>query len=125
MLRERLAKASLMMKIVTMVSLAVFLTSIGIGIVEYFYFSRQLDEQAKKEVAASARVVESQFRAMKDKVQALASMLANSPGMSEAVKEKKIDTLKETIRNALRDREGMFITILDKDGTVILRGHSD
>ncbi len=125
MFLEKLTKASLTTKIVGMIGITVCLTSIIIAIIGYFYLSSHLDAQAKKDVTVSSRVVEARFVALKNKVTAVASVMANSPGMAEAVKEGKSDFLREFAKTTIKGQEGMLITIADKDGNVVARGHSD
>ena len=125
MFLAKIKKASLQKKIVGMIGIAVCLTSILIAGIGYFSLSRHLDGQAERDVAASSRVVESHYNGLKNKVMAIASIAANSPGFAEAVKEKNGKTLREFAATVLKLQEGMLVTIADKEGNVIARGHSD
>ena len=125
MFANRVVRASLTTKIAGLIGVTVCLTSIIIAAIGYSYLSRYFNEQAKKDVAVSSRVVESQYNALRNKMMGFASIVANSPGIAQAIKDGKGGSLRESASEMIKQQEGMLITIADKNGNVIARGHSD
>ncbi len=118
-------KLPLSKKIVGTIIFAVLFTSIIISLTGYFILSRHLNQQAKKEVMTASWVVESHHNLLKEKVLMTASLLAGNPSVATALKEGKGEFLRELAGNIVKEQEGMLITIADKDGVVVARGHSD
>ena len=118
-------KASLTTKIAGMIGITVCLTSLLIAVTGYFYLSGHLNEAAKTELIVSSRVVESQYNSLKSKVMAVASVMANSPGIAEAIKEGNGGFLQRFAATVAKGQGAMFITVTDKNGIVLARGHSD
>ncbi len=118
-------KQTLLVKITGMVILTVLIVSVTISAVAYYFLSSNLNRQAKEEAATASKVVEASLNAVKDKTIMIASLLANNPNVSAAVKEGKGDFLQKFAGDIVKSQEGMLITIANKDGNVLARGHSD
>ena len=118
-------RQTLMMKITGMVIVTVLVVSGTIAGVAYYFLSSNLNRQAKEEAATASRVVEASLSGLKEKTMMIASLIANNPSVSEAVKEGKTDFLQKFASDIVKSQEGMLITIANKEGNVIARGHSD
>ena len=93
MFANRVVRASLTTKIAGLIGVTVCLTSIIIAAIGYSYLSRYFNEQAKKDVTVSSRVVESQYNALRNKMMGFASIVANSPGIAQAIKDGKVPVM--------------------------------
>jgi methyl-accepting chemotaxis protein len=118
-------KRTLLVKITGMVILTVLVVSGAITGVAYYFLSNNLNRQAKEEAATASRVVEASLSALKEKTMMIASLIANNPSVSSAVKEGKVDFLQNFTSDIVKSQEGMLVTIVNKEGNVIARGHSD
>ncbi len=118
-------KQTLLVKITGMVILTVLVVSGAIAGVAYYFLSNNLNRQAKEEAAIASRVVEASLSALKEKTMMIASLIANNPSVSSAVKEGKVDFLQNFTSEIVKSQEGMIVTIVNKEGNVIARGHSD
>ena len=118
-------KQTLLAKITGMVILTVLIVSGTIAGVAYYFLSSNLNRQAKEEAATASRVVEASLGALKEKTMMIASLIANNPSVAAAVKEGKTDFLQKFASDIVKSQEGMLVTIANKEGNVIARGHSD
>ena len=118
-------KQTLLVKITGMVILTVLIVSFTISAVAYYFLSSNLNRQAKEEATTASRVVEASLNTVKDKTMMIASLMANNPSVAAAVKEGKTDFLQKFAGDIVKSQEGMLITIANKDGSVLARGHSD
>ncbi len=118
-------RQTLMMKITGMVIVTVLVVSGTIAGVAYYFLSSNLNRQAKEEAATASRVVEASLSGLKEKTMMIASLIANNPSVAEAVKEGKTDFLQKFSSDIVKSQEGMLITIVNKEGNAIARGHSD
>ena len=96
---------SLSKKIVGTIVFAVLFTSIIISATGYFILSRHLNEQAKKEVITASQVVESHHNLLRNKVLITASLMANNPSVTAAVKEGKSDFLEQLAKRRKRSTQ--------------------
>ncbi len=91
----------------------------------FYFLSKGFDEQAEKEIAMTSRMIQANFDALKEKVKGTAASFAGRPDVAAAV-EKKDTAVLQNLGKTLMANEGLgFVTIADKDGNVIARGHSD
>lgn len=91
----------------------------------FYFLSKGYDEQAEKEVAMTSRMIQVNFNDLKEKVKGSAASFAGRPDVAAAM-EKKDTAYLQNLSKALMVNEGLgFVTIADKDGNVIARGHSD
>jgi len=118
-------KQTLLMKITGMVILTVLVVSGSIAGVAYYFLSSNLNRQAREEAATASRVVEASLKALQEKTMMIASLIANNPSVSSAIKEGKTDFLQKFASDIVKSQEGMLVTIVNKEGNVIARGHSD
>jgi methyl-accepting chemotaxis protein len=118
-------RKTLLAKITGMVVITVLIVSGTISGVAYYFLSSNLNKQAKEEAATASRVVEASLSGMKDKTMMIASLMANNPSVASAVKEGNSGFLQKFAGDIVKSQEGMLITIANKDGNVLARGHSD
>jgi methyl-accepting chemotaxis protein len=119
------SRMSISRKLIGTVIFTVLFTGIIIALSGYFMLSGPLNEQAKKDVVNASRVVEWHQNLLKNKVVMAASLVANNSSVAMAVKERKGEFLQQFAKNVLKNEKGMLITIADKSGNVVARGHSD
>ena len=119
------ANVSLTGKIIGLIVLTVLIVG-GATFGSAFYFiSKGYDEQAEKEIALISKMIQTNFDDLKEKVRGSAASFAGRPDVVAAV-EKKDTAALQAIGKTLMTNEGLgFVTIADKEGTVVARGHSD
>jgi len=116
---------SLTGKIIGLIIMTVLIVG-GVTFGSAFYFlSKGYDEQAEKEIAMTSQMIQVNFNDLKEKVKGSAASFAGRPDVVAAI-EKKDTAYLQNLSKALMANEGFgFVTIADKDGNVIARGHSD
>jgi methyl-accepting chemotaxis protein len=119
------SRGTLFAKITGMVISAVVVVSIAVTAVAYYVLSSNLDQQARDRGTATSKVVEDTLNSLKDRVAIVASFLADNAEVKAAVKEGKSDFLRNLTKDILKNQPGILITIADKNGNVLARGHSD
>ncbi len=113
-------------KIIGLIVAAVLGVTVASFGTTYYFLSQTFDELGKKELAKDADVIQGQIENLREKISALAAFSANTPGVVKAVQERNSEFLKEFSREAMKNTgAGIFVTISDKKGNVIARGHSD
>jgi methyl-accepting chemotaxis protein len=122
---EILRRWSFSKKIVGLTAVTILALSATIFATTYVFIYRSLSDQARKEALANAAIIESQVEYLKGRLAMAASLMAVNPEVATAVKEKKSDYLQQFSKSVMKNLDGMFITIADKDGNVVARGHSD
>jgi methyl-accepting chemotaxis protein len=115
-------RMSLSKKLVgTMIFTVLFISTLSL----YVMLSPHPNEQAKRERSTASRVVEPHHSPLRNQVLIAASLMAGNPSAAMAVKGGKSDFLQQFVTYVMKSREGMLVTIADKNGNVIARGHSD
>jgi methyl-accepting chemotaxis protein len=115
---------SLSKRIVGVVILSVLIGSVS-ALISSFVLMRGFNDQAQRDVDQFSAAVQQQLDTYRDRCRDLASQFAGRPDLAEAVK--KGDTAyvqkiaKETVKGAFVN----VLTIADKTGKVVGRGHSD
>ncbi len=116
---------SLAGKIIGLVIMTVLIVGGATFTSAFFFLSKGYDEQAEKEVAMTSRMIQVNFDDLKEKVKGSAASFAGRPDVVTAV-EKKDTAYLQKVGKTLMDNESLgFVTIADKEGNVIARGHSD
>ena len=116
---------SLTGKIIGLVGLtALIVGGATFGSASYF-LSRGYDQQAEKEIDMTSRMIQANVDTMKENVKGTAAAFASRPDVAAAL-DKKDTALLQNAAKTLMANEGLgFVTIADKDGNVVARGHSD
>ncbi len=118
-------KLSLSKKIIGLVIVTVFVVSGAIFGITYFFVSRDSDEQSQREVGMSAEAVQGNLDGLKEKIMTAASLMASRPDVASAI-EKKDTLYLQRLSKEIMTKNGVgFITVADKDGNVVARGHSE
>jgi methyl-accepting chemotaxis protein len=91
----------------------------------FYFLARGYDKQAEKEIAMTSKMIQANIDGLKEKVKGTAASYAARPDVVAAL-DKKDTAYLQNIAKTLMINEGMgFVTIADKDGNVVARGHSD
>ncbi len=117
-------RANLLTKITGLVFISVLLVGGGNFIANRHFLSKSLDEQNIKEVGTSADLVASQFEAQKKNLIATAYFMATNPDVISHVAAGDTPWLQNYSRQVMQQTGLESITISDKQGTAIARGHS-
>jgi methyl-accepting chemotaxis protein len=91
----------------------------------FYFLSKGYDEQAEKEIAMTSRMIQVNFEDLKKKVKGTALSFASRPDVVEALGKNDTAYLQKLGKELMVNEEIGFVTIADKDGIVIARGHSD
>jgi methyl-accepting chemotaxis protein len=107
----------------------VILTALTIGITifgtAYYYLLKGYDEQAEKEIAATASAVQVSINEMMDNMKRHAVSFAAQRDVAEAVEKKDTAYLQQVGKTYMTNNAIDVLTIADVEGNVIARGHSD
>jgi methyl-accepting chemotaxis protein len=107
----------------------IVLTALVVGGVTFgaaFYFlAKGYDAQSEIGIALTSGTIQARVDDMKTKVKGNTAAFAGRPDMAAAL-EKKETAYLQSAAKTLMAQEGLgFVTIADKDGNVVARGHSD
>ena len=117
-------RANLLTKITGLVFISVLLVGGGNFIANRHFLSNTLDEQNIKEVGTGADLVASQFESQKKSLIATAYLMATNPDVANHVAAADTPWLQNYSRQVMQHTGVESLTISDKQGTVIARGHS-
>jgi methyl-accepting chemotaxis protein len=118
-------KLSLTGKIIGLVILTALIVGGATFASSFYFLSKGYDEQADRDIALASRIIQSNIDDLQKKVKGTASAYAARPDVVAGI-EKKDTAYLQSISKTLMANEGLgFVTIADKDGNVIARGHSD
>ncbi len=121
----RTTTISLTGKIIGLIVLTVLIVG-GASFGSAFYFlSKGFDEQAEKEIALTSRMIQANFDDLKEKVKGSAASFAGRPDVAAALEKKDTAALQGLGKTLMANEAMGFVTIADKDGSAIARGHSD
>jgi methyl-accepting chemotaxis protein len=119
-MKLRLSKRiiGLVVAVVCIVSGATFGTT-------YFFVSKDSDEQSQREVGISAEAIQESLEGIKEKVMAAASQVALRLDVASAIEKKDVLFLQQLGKEIITKSKIDLITIADKNGNVVARGHSE
>jgi len=107
----------------------VILTVLVVGGVSFgsvFYFlTKGYNEQAEKEIALTAKMIQANIDDLMERVKGTAGSFSVRPDVIAAVEKKDTAYLRGIAKPLMANEKLGFVTIGDKDGNVIARGHSD
>jgi len=107
----------------------VILTVLVVGGVSFgsvFYFlTKGYNEQAEKEIALTAKMIQANIDDLMERVKGTAGSFSVRPDVIAAVEKKDTAYLRGIAKTLMANEKLGFVTIGDKDGNVIARGHSD
>lgn len=104
-------------------------TVIAIGVCilasSYYLFSRAGKDQAQRDVITLADSVEYHVNDLTAKIDAVAQLTAGRKDLAEAIAKGDTAFVQSLGKEVMRSSKVGFITIADKDGKVVGRGHSN
>jgi sensor histidine kinase regulating citrate/malate metabolism len=119
------SKFSFSAKIVGMVILAVLVVSGTVFTVTYLSVSKGIDEQAQREIAFVSSAVELSVVDVREKAKRQTNSFAIRPDVVSAIEARNATYLQQVAKQYIQENGLGLMTISDKDGVVIARGHSD
>jgi methyl-accepting chemotaxis protein len=122
---EEKMKLALSKKIIGMIALTILLMSGVIVSLTYYFVSKGLKEHTQKEVQILVNAVQYSLDDLKDKAMAVAYSFANRPDVISAIQSKDTPSLQNLGKEVMGKQKMGFITVSDKDGNVLARGHSE
>ena len=112
-------------KITGLVVFATMITGIATFGTAYYFLLTAYDEQAEKEIAATAAAVELSVNEMTERMKRHALSFAAQRDVAEAVGKKDAAYLQQIGKEFMAHNGIDILTIADAEGNVIVRGHSD
>ena len=117
-------KLSLSKRIIGAVIISVIIGSTA-ALISSVILMRSFSEQTQKDVEQFSTAVQGQLDAIKEKCREAAYQFAARPDVAEAVKRGDTAYIQKVAREFLTSGTVNVLTIADKDGKVVGRGHSD
>ncbi len=118
-------RLSFSQKIIALVQLAVIVVGGATFGVAYYLFSNAFDEQAQRGIDLAMTAVQGSLNDITGKLKAHALSFASRPDLAEAVEKSDTQLLQRIARQLMTDNGLEVLTIADREGKVIARGHSE
>ena len=118
-------KVSLSTKIIGLVVTAVFTVGACLFASTYYFVDKGFQDQTQQEIARQADAVQLHFDSITARMAAAAKLTASRRVLAEAIEKGDTAFVQKLGKEVMRDSKAGFITIADKDGNVVGRGHSD
>jgi len=118
-------KLTLSKRIIGLVIVAVCIVSGATFGTTYFFVSKDSDEQSQREVAISAEAIQESLEGIKERIIAAASQVALRLDVASAIEKKDALFLQQLGKEIITKSNVNLITIADKNGNVVARGHSE
>ncbi len=115
---------SLSKRIVGVVIISVLIGSVS-AVISSFVLMRGFNDQAQRDVEQFSNAVQQQLDTYRDRCRDLASQFAGRPDLAEAVKKGDTGYVQKIAKDSVKGAFVNVLTIADKDGKVVGRGHSD
>ena len=119
------SKLSLAGKIVGLVLLTVAILGFSTFGLVYYFLSSGYDKQAEKEIGTTAGTVQGAVNEAMAKMKMHATAVAADPRLAEAMTKKETTTLQGLGKTFMSSAGVDFVTMVDLEGNVLARGHSD
>jgi methyl-accepting chemotaxis protein len=116
---------SLSTKIVGIVVVAVIVVGLTLTACTYYFLNRVYNEESRSEITRLAGLVQGHVNDETQKIATVAQMAAQRYDLAEAIEKGDTAYVQKTGKEILRDSKISLITIADKEGKVVGRGHSD
>jgi len=91
----------------------------------YYFFSKSFDEQAQKKMELISVEIQRTLNDLLDRVKRHAASFSTRPDLAEAVERKDSKLLQKLGKDLMTDNRLDVLTIVDTEGKVIARGHSE
>jgi methyl-accepting chemotaxis protein len=121
----KLNDLSLSWKIVGLVMLTVAVLGFSTFGMVYYFFSTGYDKQAEKEISMTSGYVQGVVNESLAKAKIQTAAFANDPRLIEAAVKKNAATIHGISKIFMSSAGVDFVTVADREGNVIARGHSD
>ena len=118
-LRRILTRTSLTTRLVTVVVVLIFLTTLSAGVPAFLLTRSQLEEQAWQRVDATARGTESLYDAAERRVVDLAALLAERPTLRRLIQDEEIDAIEPYLRAFQEQSDLDLIVLCDRAAVVV------
>lgn len=119
------ARLSLAGKIIGLVMLTVMILGFSTFGLVYYFLSSGYDKQAEKEIGTTAGAVQGIVKEVMEKTKMQAATVAADPMLAEAIAKKATTTLQGMAKIFMSSSGADFVTVVDLEGNVLARGHSD
>lgn len=119
------SKASFSTKIICLVIVTAVVTGIASFFSAYYFLSKGFDSQAKSEISHIAKVVQNAMNDAIEQMKKQAVSLAARPDLGEAVEKRDVGYLRQIMKSYTENNGLKVLVVVDKDGVVLARGHSD
>ena len=116
---------SLTQKIIGLIVLTVVVMGGAIFSATYVVVTRNINHQAAVSLADQADVIQSYLDLMRERIQTSVALIAGNPAVASAMQTGNRNLLRETIRTVMKQAGLTAITVTDRTGVVLVRGHSD
>ena len=116
---------SLSVKIIGLVVAAVFSVGAGVFASSYYFVNRGFSDQTQQDIGKLADAVQLRVDDAAAKMAAVAQLTAARKDLAEAIVKGDTAFVRNLGKEVMRDSKAGFITIADRDGNVVGRGHSD
>ena len=116
---------SLSTKIIGLVTAAVFTVGLCVFASSYYFVNRGFSDQTQQDIGKLADAVQMRVDDTAAKMAAAAQLTAARKDLAEAIVRGDTAFVQGLGREVMRDSKAGFVTIADKDGNVVGRGHSD
>lgn len=118
-------RLSLAGKIVGLVLLTVVILGFSTFGMVYYFLSSGYDKQAEKEIGTTAGGVQGVVSEIMEKTKMQATSIASEPNLAEAMIKKDTTMLQGMAKTFMSSSGADFVTIVDMEGKVLARGHSN
>ena len=118
-------KVSLSTKIIGLVVTAVFTVGACLFASTYYFVDKGFQDQTQQEIGRQADAVQLHFDSITARMLTAAKLTASRKDLAEAIEKGDSAFIQKLGKEVMRDSKAGFITIADKSGNVVGRGHSD
>jgi sensor histidine kinase regulating citrate/malate metabolism len=121
----RMKRISLSKKIVGIVVASVAIVGLSLTVCTNYFLNKIYNDESRQEVARLAGLVQSHVDDEARKLVVAAQMTAARQDLAEAISRGDTAVVQKLGKDIMRDSRISLITIADKEGKVVGRGHSD
>jgi PAS domain S-box-containing protein len=118
-LRRIVTRASLTTRLVALVVVLIFLTTLSAGVPAFLLTRSQLEQQAWQRVDATARATESLYDAAGRRVVDLAALLAERPTLRRLIQDDETDAMEPYLRAFQEQSDLDLIVLCDRAAVVV------
>ena len=120
-----MGKLSLSAKIVGIVAAAVVVVGATLTVCTWYFLNKVYNEESRAEISRMAGLVQSRVVAEEQRLATAAQMTAARRELAEAISRGETAFVQSLGKEVIRDSRISLVTIVDKEGKVVGRGHSE